>query len=304
MKFLNLIVLSFLAIILFSCEKNKEIDPIQSEYRIKEKTTHYSYGQMSKDVYTYEGERLIRKTSLSQDDKQNLVEMRKSEYLFDGNDVTCTNFSKETEIWKENSKLVYNFDDDLLLDMTFINNIDGLWLTDEKNVILYAGTYPISVKSYDYQSGNGSLRLVHTIEYTYENHILKEAIRYKVDEYANRSAWYKEVFSYSGDKLMGWTAYTTSQDADNWRETAKVEHSYSEEKIIESKIYEWDHEQDNWSMAPFVKTYSYNEHGYVEQEFLDADQSSFVFVYEPGHGNAQLFEYLPHDLIYNFPVIK
>jgi len=229
-------------------------NPAQSNYRMTESVSTEEGVETSKDVYSYESDKLSQVVEYTQPTKGD---------------------------WVEDNKTVVSYPSDNSFEMVTSDYLNGEWSLSEKEVVTHQSGVWQSDVTYSYLGSDWLMN--EKIEYTYSNGkiTLEEGFVYPAGEEVNE---YKYVYAYAGDVPYTVDRYTWTDGA--WENSGKDTLTFSNGKLItvESGISmegvsiiaksEYEYSGDNVSKI----TIKYNYNG------IWMDAGEIVFTYDE-HGN-------------------
>ena len=296
----NILFTTILILLLFSCEKDNDSEPIRNSHRIKQMVQFYNDNETSKTDFTYEGERLEEFTEYNKDTSGNWIEDFKAEISYSGDIVTKKCFDKATDIWILDYKHEYVIQNGLMIEFSTIDYWNGEWIEQSKYIYEYSGNCIVGWQLYRDVNGNGTIELKQKGEYIYQNGKLVE-YKYYEDKWDDWYQMKKETFSYLEDNLTSYINYRRDE-SDNWLENYKYEYIYSGSNVSNKKRFIWIIESNKWESSGSL-SFSYDSLGYLIEE-LDIKGYKTTFEYEEGHGNAMHFWNYPNQSIYRWPTLK
>jgi hypothetical protein len=305
MKTKNILLISILIALLFSCIRDKDRDsgPAKNTHRIKQVTFDNDEGTDRKSVFTYDDkERLIMIMRHEKEGSETWKEVVKIEIFYNPAEIKSYYYSNESGFWEYTGKQEFYVEDGLLKEEWYYHYIDDDWVENSEWTYDYSGTNLIEWQCYFDSDNDGSVELNSKGEYGYINNKLDEYRGYYFDEFEDWIEYDLETFSYSGDKLSGYINYY-KDTLDYWVESFKCTYIYTGDNITEAEYYDWVIESNDWEYDPFTVTYDYDINGYLI-EHTDDDGDKTTYEYEAGNGNAVFFWYYPEDLVYGRPTLK
>jgi len=297
----NISCLSAIVALLFltfsmGCKKDDSNDlsnnPTNNQ-RIRQTIDYVSSTELGKTAFIYYGEKLIKISDSSKNDKGNWREWRKEEIAYNGNNVTNIRsiYSLNSNSWILESKSDYIINNEKVVEEIIH---DEQWDEDHRRTYQYNGNALITWQLYEVY--NDDFYELFRGEYVYDINGLKGYEAYlKQDD--NWDQVDTMTFTHSDGRLMGWIDYSQSSGL----MTSKCDYMYDGDRIIKAKFFNWDSETSSWE-ADYVISYAYDDHGYLIEE--GSGNIKIVYEYEEGIGNARTLTYYPFELIIGTPTLK
>jgi len=229
-------------------------NPAATNYRMTESVSTEEGVETSKDVYSYESDKLSQVVEYTQPTKGD---------------------------WAEDSKTVVSYPSDNSFEMVTSDYLNGEWSLSEKEVVTHQNGVWQSDVTYSYMGSDWLMN--EKIEYTYSNGkiTLEEGFVYPAGEEVNE---YKYVYAYDGDVPSTVDRYAWTDGA--WESAGKDSLIFSNGKLIAVETNmtmegmtilvksEYEYSGDNISKI----TIKYNYGG------MWMDAGAVVFTYDE-HGN-------------------
>lgn len=270
----------FIAVLLItiSCKKNENPDPTlpANSYRIKEILTKEGGKDYSKTIFTYEGEKLVKKGVIPLQPIEDLAYTET--FTYGNNTVTkvVEGFLRTktiTILGEEKIKSVSQYDDD-----------GGTFELQSYANVIYDGNKINTIHGTNYNDSDSS---IYTYEFIYsENKLQQLKIGYSGENIYIISR--QTEYQYEGNNI-GSQVETGLRDS-IWINLFKMEYIYSKDKIIRTYYYMGDSDEQYLSGGWF---YDYNENGYLGKKY--DSKTDIYYTYEEGNGNTSNLE----DMYFN-----
>lgn len=281
MKTFQLFSLAF-ALLLISCTKNENPDPEnpKNEYRIKEILRQEGGKDFSKTIFTYEGEKLVKKQLIP---LQPIEDLAYTEiFSYDGKTVT------RVEEGMVKAKTVTEFDGTKIVSETHFIGENGTFILSKKDRYNYEEEKLLSIEITIYSDSDSTKSY---IDFLYSDDKLMENVTWVHDENGIKEILSKRQYEYMNEKVA-LIKYFQKDDSDlglQW----KVEYKYSGDDVVSKYNYRMRYDGEFVIFGAYY--YDYNEYGYLEKENYNYTET--YYTYEEGIGNASnvMGDFIMHE---------
>lgn len=299
--FLALIIVSLIV----SCKKSNENDNdnnptiTKNSHRISQWINKGSSGIPNMKVtYTYDNEKLVKNSVFNRviGGGDELVERSKMEYIYSDNSITRLSYP-DINISEPEWKTIFTLNGNLITDAIIYTYDYGHFILTNERHYNYEGNKLISYSKSDLIMD--SLIENEKGQYVYDGENLKELIISRRDWPFDWEESEKFVFSSNNEKINYWVKSYFNDSS--WKESWKNNYVYIDDQIYSITNYQMNNES-SWEFYE-QETFKYNEENYLTEK-LEDDGYATYYDYEPGHGNAALFDRNPEDKVYCKPSYK
>ena len=279
------LIFLFSGVVLFvSCKKDDNLSVANS--RIIESNYYSNDTLTSKDMYEYEGERMITKWYYKYEDQMDTTRKSEIEYPSSQTSVMIY-FEKEDGEWNETVKQELEFQNDLISQVITYYFTDGSWEPSTKSTWQYENGKVLEILHYILDEGN--FRALSKINYEYNNGKIKRLSLYRNEVQGWQLKW-KEEYENDGGKVKRIIGYDYYEGT--FHEGVKYEFSYTGNVMM--SMEQFLYKDGIWSPKGETRIYIFNDSGILNSySFVDQNSNYKVeYFYEEGRGNyKQLFDY-------------
>lgn len=283
-----------------SCEDND--DPVwgnaKNSHRIVQAIDYEDDVPYNKDVFSYQGDKLVSITMYDYDEVAGFLESERRVISYMGDHIIVNYESVENQgsfAWEERSRYIVR--NGLMMEEINEDLIDGYWVVDSRWNYEYSGLNLTAWQEYSYNT-EGAFKLIAEGEYEYSGNRLVGGVNTYYNNLGEVSYVENLLFEYTGNLLSRYSeTYQIGEEQYSYRAT----YSYALNRV-ESRTSEfWNDTEELWEQGN-VTNYEYDN--YDNLTYRGDAIAEHEYAYEPGNGNARFFYIYPESMVYGGPFIK